>query len=264
MNPRPASFEHDYLRDLTKFIDECNRRIEAAQRRLDKTPDEITKTNSLLKAIADLDKSIATGLQEVEVLGETGQVRLALEGLYTVRVAKKEKEEKERELKQLSDTSGPSGHQKLQVCDVCGAYLSRLDNDRRLADHFYGKVNFLYPFSRYKSSVLHLYETAEQVYTNVRRKMHLGYANMRKEHKRLQDEIGKRGGPPPPAHLDHPHGPRDFHDRDGSFERDHHGGIGGGGGSRGGFRGGRGGGFRGGRGGGGGFSGRYGGGYGRY
>ena len=35
----------------------------------------------------------------------------------------------------------PSGAQsKLQVCDVCGAYLSRLDNDRRLADHFAGKV----------------------------------------------------------------------------------------------------------------------------
>jgi hypothetical protein len=46
----------------------------------------------------------------------------------------------QRELKTLSDSAGPSGHQKLQVCDVCGAYLSRLDNDRRLADHFYGKV----------------------------------------------------------------------------------------------------------------------------
>jgi len=46
----------------------------------------------------------------------------------------------QRELKALSDSAGPSGHQKLQVCDVCGAYLSRLDNDRRLADHFYGKV----------------------------------------------------------------------------------------------------------------------------
>lgn len=137
---RPTSFEHEYLRDLTKFIDECNRRIEAAQRRLDKTPDEITKTNSLLKAIGDLDKSIITGLQEVEVLGETGQVLMALEGLWKVREKKREKEEKERELKVLGDTSGPSGHQKLQVCDVCGAYLSRLDNDRRLADHFYGKV----------------------------------------------------------------------------------------------------------------------------
>lgn len=46
----------------------------------------------------------------------------------------------QRDLQQLTDTSGASGHQKLRVCDVCGAYLSVLDSDRRLADHFGGKV----------------------------------------------------------------------------------------------------------------------------
>lgn len=45
-------------------------------------------------------------------------------------------------MQQLTDTSGASGHQKLRVCDVCGAYLSVLDSDRRLADHFGGKVRF--------------------------------------------------------------------------------------------------------------------------
>ncbi|KAF8422627.1 hypothetical protein EV426DRAFT_604802 [Tirmania nivea] len=135
-------FEHEYLRDLQKFIDDCNRRIEAAQRRLDKTPDEILKTNTLLKSMSELDRSIVTGLQEVEVLGESGMVGAALEGLWRVKGWRREKEEKSRELKVLGDSAGPSGHQKLQVCDVCGAYLSRLDNDRRLADHFYGKVRF--------------------------------------------------------------------------------------------------------------------------
>lgn len=42
------SFEYDYMRDLQKYIDECNRRIEAAQRRLEKTPDEIRQTNALV------------------------------------------------------------------------------------------------------------------------------------------------------------------------------------------------------------------------
>ena len=80
-----------------------------------------------------------------------------------MRQAKQAKDDRERELKALSDTSGPSGHQKLQVCDVCGAYLSRLDNDRRLADHFYGR-------------------------------MHLGYAQMRKTHAALQKDM--KGRPP--------------------------------------------------------------------
>jgi len=53
----------------------------------------------------------------------------------------------QRELQNLTETSGASGHQKLRVCDVCGAYLSVLDSDRRLADHFGGKVSSPYiPF----------------------------------------------------------------------------------------------------------------------
>ncbi|KAI4129604.1 MAG: hypothetical protein LQ347_003708, partial [Umbilicaria vellea] len=157
-------FEYDYMRDMQKYIDECNRRIDAAQRRLEKTPDEIRQTNALLKQISDLSRTINTGLLEVSILGESGSVNTAYTEFYKVRTAKASKEEKERELKSLSDTSGPSGHQKLQVCDVCGAYLSRLDNDRRLADHFYGK-------------------------------MHLGYAQMRRTWETLQKEL--KGRPPP-------------------------------------------------------------------
>jgi LUC7 N_terminus len=41
-------FKYDYMRDLQKYIDDCNRRIDAAQRRLEKTPDEIRQTNSLV------------------------------------------------------------------------------------------------------------------------------------------------------------------------------------------------------------------------
>ena len=158
---RDLRFEYDYLRDLSKYIDDCNRRIDAAQRRLEKTPDEIRQTNVLLKAISDLTQTVAAGLAEVEVLGDMGEVGRAYEEFFRVRQAKQAKGERERELKALSDTSGPSGHQKLQVCDVCGAYLSRLDNDRRLADHFYGK-------------------------------MHLGYAQMRKTYDAFPKEMRGR------------------------------------------------------------------------
>lgn len=193
-------FEYDYMRDLQKYIDECNRRIDAAQRRLEKTPDEIRQTNALvsfslfflpqlaciriytythskrhnlanhvsyssqLKTISDLTSSINSGLLEVEILGSLGEVSRAQDELFRVRQATQQKAEREKELKALSDTSGPSGHQKLQVCDVCGAYLSRLDNDRRLADHFYGK-------------------------------MHLGYAQMRKTYDAFPKEMKGRSRP---------------------------------------------------------------------
>ena len=45
---RNLGFEYDYMRDLQKYIDECNRRIDAAQRRLEKTPDEIRQTSILV------------------------------------------------------------------------------------------------------------------------------------------------------------------------------------------------------------------------
>jgi LUC7 N_terminus len=45
---RKWSFEFDYLRDMQKYVDECNRRIDGAQRRLEKTPDEIRQTNLLV------------------------------------------------------------------------------------------------------------------------------------------------------------------------------------------------------------------------
>lgn len=41
-------FEFDYLRHMQKYVDECNRRIDTAQRRLEKTPDEIRQTNALV------------------------------------------------------------------------------------------------------------------------------------------------------------------------------------------------------------------------
>ena len=157
-------FEFDYMRDMQKYVSECDRRIDQAQRRLEKTPDEIQQTNSLLKNISDLSRTINTGLLEIGCLGEMGSVSLACTEFYKVRTAKMAKEQAERDLKSLSDTSGPSGHQKLQVCDVCGAYLSRLDNDRRLADHFYGK-------------------------------MHLGFAQMRRTYEGLQREL--KGRQPP-------------------------------------------------------------------
>jgi uncharacterized membrane protein YgcG len=157
-----------------------------------------------LKQINDLTRSIEAGMLEVQTMGEEGLVNLAVTEFFKVRQKKQEKEERERELKALADTGGPSGHQKLQVCDVCGAYLSRLDNDRRLADHFYGK-------------------------------MHLGYAQMRKSYEALQKEL--KGRQPPrdayPQQNDDRGGPGGW----GGFG----GGSGGGFGGRGGRRGGRGG-----------------------
>ncbi|KAL9075799.1 MAG: hypothetical protein Q9157_003900 [Trypethelium eluteriae] len=204
---RQWGFEFDYMNEMKNHIEECNRRIDGMQRRLEKNPEEIRQTNALLKQISDLKASIAAWVEEIGIMGYAGHVAVARQEFYKLECAQALKVDKERELKNLNDTSGPSGHQKLQVCDVCGAYLSRLDNDRRLADHFYGK-------------------------------MHLGYAQMRKTYDALQKELKDR--PPPHREPELSAGPRGGGDVNG-FGGDR--GYGGRGGFRGGF-GGRGGGYR--------------------
>ncbi|KAG8629362.1 hypothetical protein KVT40_003227 [Elsinoe batatas] len=211
---RTWGFEFDYLRDMSRYIDICNRRIDDSRRKLEKTPEEVRKTAMHLQEVNKLTKTIENGLLEVKILAEAGSVNLAVTEHYKIRVAKAKKEEHERELKNISDTSGPSGHQKLQVCDVCGAYLSRLDNDRRLADHFFGK-------------------------------MHLGYAQMRKAHDALKEQLRDRKPPPRDDGMQNGGSYRDYHG-DGGYgggyqDRGYGGGYGRGRGGGGGYRGGGGG-----------------------
>lgn len=137
-------FQMEYEANIFAFVDECDRRIRAAHRRLEKTPEENAKTTNLMREIAEIELAIQGGTEKIETLGEQGKVEESMREMAAIEALKSEKSEKERELQQLTDTSGASGHQKLRVCDVCGAYLSVLDSDRRLADHFGGKMHLGY------------------------------------------------------------------------------------------------------------------------
>jgi len=45
------NFEYYYSNDLGRYITECDRRIDSAQRRLEKTADEIKQTNTLVSLL---------------------------------------------------------------------------------------------------------------------------------------------------------------------------------------------------------------------
>ncbi|KZP12612.1 LUC7-domain-containing protein [Athelia psychrophila] len=143
-NPIFNRFQMEYESNIFAFVDECDRRIRAAHRRLEKTPEENAKTTNLMREIAEIELAIQGGTEKIETLGEQGKVDESMREMAAIEALKSEKAEKERDLQQLTDTSGASGHQKLRVCDVCGAYLSVLDSDRRLADHFGGKMHLGY------------------------------------------------------------------------------------------------------------------------
>ncbi|KAH7098003.1 LUC7-domain-containing protein [Auriculariales sp. MPI-PUGE-AT-0066] len=171
------------------------------------TPEENAKTTNLMREIGEIELAIQGGMEKIESLGEQGKVEESMQEMQAVEALKAEKSEKERELQNLTETSGASGHQKLRVCEVCGAYLSVLDSDRRLADHFGGK-------------------------------MHLGYHELRNLLKKFADEREARRNAPlplpanvssvsmgPPGVPGAPAGPAADRDRDrdrdrGGYDRD--------------------------------------------
>ena len=54
--------------------------------------------------------------------------------------------------------------QKLRVCEVCSAYLGIHDNDRRLADHFGGKLHLGFIKIREKLAELQVDELLETLF----------------------------------------------------------------------------------------------------
>ncbi|KAI9141717.1 hypothetical protein BKA69DRAFT_1028204 [Paraphysoderma sedebokerense] len=207
-----ADYEMEFFRNLEGFVHDCDRKIRTFEKRLQNTAED-AKTFGIMKEIADLELEIQKLTVEIEKLGEEGKVDESIAILSQVEEIKSKKNEKEELLRTMT-AHDLTQQQKLRVCDICSAYLSITDSDRRLADHFSGK-------------------------------MHLGYLKIRELVAELREKLKDKAPPQSSAHHQ-PHG-----GYGGGYGLDQ--GFPGGGydqgyGGRGGWRGGRGGGWRGGRG----------------
>jgi hypothetical protein len=85
-------------------------------------------------------------LKKAEDLGEQGMVDEAQKALQEAEALKKLIPRQEPVLDSSKYTAADVRitDQKLRVCDICGAFLSVYDSDRRLADHFGGKLHLGY------------------------------------------------------------------------------------------------------------------------
>lgn len=140
--------ELEYERDLERYVKESDMRVEEANAKLERTPEDEAQMAKMLAELESIDIGIRVGLEELELLGEAGEIMKAGEQAEVVEKLKEENKRKLNEYDNFVEKAGFSGHQKLQVCVLCGAYLSRLDNDRRLADHFMGKMHMGYRIMR--------------------------------------------------------------------------------------------------------------------
>lgn len=94
-DPRFAQFQQEYENNIFAFVDECDRRIKAAHRRLEKTPEENAKTTNLMREIGEIEIAIQGGTEKIEQLGEQGMVDESMKELQAVEALKAEKSEKE-------------------------------------------------------------------------------------------------------------------------------------------------------------------------
>lgn len=88
----------------------------------------------------ELAEQIGKKLAQAEKEGADGNVEESLKCMEDVERIKKEKIAAEIEYRNSMPASSYQ-QQKLRVCEVCSAYLGIHDNDRRLADHFGGKLH---------------------------------------------------------------------------------------------------------------------------
>ncbi|CAN1186999.1 Putative RNA-binding protein Luc7-like 1 [Linum perenne] len=85
-------------------------------------------------------------LKKAEDLGEKGMVDEAQKALEEAEALKKlpARQDPAVDSSKYTAVDVRITDQKLRVCDICGAFLSVYDSDRRLADHFGGKLHLGY------------------------------------------------------------------------------------------------------------------------
>ncbi|XP_055548159.1 putative RNA-binding protein Luc7-like 2 isoform X2 [Wyeomyia smithii] len=134
-------YDVDAMEHLQAFIADCDRRTEAAKKRLAETQEELTaEVAAKANAVHELAEEIGKKLAKAEALGEAGQVEESMKLMSEIDELRAKKIKAEQEYRSAIPASSYQ-QQKLRVCEVCSAYLGIHDNDVRLADHFGGKLH---------------------------------------------------------------------------------------------------------------------------
>lgn len=144
------NFEYDAFVMIDKFVTESDRRKEISKIRLKESQEELGEEAAKKMAkITDIEEEINNKLLKVEEYGNSGDADSSFKTLEEIEDLKIKKADQEA----LYNNSMPASayqQQKLRVCDICSAHLGIHDNDRRLVDHFSGKLHLGFIFIREK------------------------------------------------------------------------------------------------------------------
>lgn len=135
----------DYLQELSRFVHDCDMRVKIAEERLDYSPEDKQLLNDLARKVENLNTTIEIVQQELEIIQEQEKdIRKAIELNEKLKYYINERDSVSERYNSTLEKLNTIGQQKLQVCEVCGAYMLKVDTDRRLVDHFMGKIHLAY------------------------------------------------------------------------------------------------------------------------
>merc|ERR1719162_1907620 len=138
---RDCFYDVEATEHLRAFIEDCDRRTELAKKRLAETQEELSaEVSSKAEKVHELSETIGKKLAQAEQAGAEGKVEESMKFMEEVDDIRKKKVSAELEYRNSMPASSYQ-QQKLRVCEICSAYLGKHDNDRRLADHFGGKLH---------------------------------------------------------------------------------------------------------------------------
>ncbi|CAH0481377.1 unnamed protein product [Peronospora belbahrii] len=142
---RDFDYEQQLANELSKMLVDVEKKITRAQKRLDENGEE----NQERIQILELTKEMQDATSLAEQATKEGHIDKSMQLMEHVELLKRKRREVLRQNNVNSNATGvammvENVNQKLRVCDVCGAFLSIFDSDRRLADHFGGKVHVGY------------------------------------------------------------------------------------------------------------------------
>ncbi|CEG48300.1 Spliceosome subunit [Plasmopara halstedii] len=133
-------YERDLISELSKLLADVEKKIARAQRRLTEDGGESQDKKQILQLTQDMQEAAA----QAEQAAKDGDADQSLRSLENVELFKQKRREVLRQNNLGATNLVDSVNQKLRVCDVCGAFLSIFDSEKRLADHFGGKLHVGY------------------------------------------------------------------------------------------------------------------------
>ena len=138
---RDHFYDVDAYEHLLQFVQDCDKKIEQSKKTLAETQEALSEeVTDKANNVHELAENIGKKLAAAEQLGAEGNVEESIKLMEEVENLRKQKVEAEQEYRNSMPASTYQ-QQKLRVCEVCSAYLGIHDNDRRLADHFGGKLH---------------------------------------------------------------------------------------------------------------------------